>query len=453
MQTSFRQYNQQYEALLPTDYVLAAVSGGIDSVVLCSLLHAENYRFGIAHCNFGLRGAESNDDATFVRTLAAQFNVDFWEVSFPTLAFAEQTKQSIQAAARQLRYEWLEKTRYDNNFSCIATAHHQNDLMETMLYNLTMGTGIAGLHGIRPRRDKIVRPLLFATKADIVQYANTQQLDYREDSSNNTTKYARNKLRLQVIPVLKELNPAAEHTFFENAIRFDEVEQIYRAGIERYRKALCKTSRHETLISIGRLRKITPQQTVLFELLKQYGYNNDQVKQILTALDGNAGKVFYTTTHQLLKDRQWLILSARTERDLGYFILQNPTEKTEIEHVEFVVSCQTISREALSALPTNANIACLDMAQLTFPLTLRRCKQGDYFYPLGMNMKKKKVSRYFIDKKLNRNEKDRTWILAYDERRVAWVVGHRIDERYKVTEKTQEILLLEYTPFVPAGEK
>lgn len=182
-------------------------------------------------------------------------------------------------------------------------------------------------------------------------------------------------------------------------------------------------------------------------------YNNDQVKQILTALDGNAGKVFYTTTHQLLKDRQWLILSARTERDLGYFILQNPTEKTEIEHAEFVVSCQTISREALSALPTNANIACLDMAQLTFPLTLRRCKQGDYFYPLGMNMKKKKVSRYFIDKKLNRNEKDRTWILADDERRVAWVVGHRIDERYKVTEKTQEILLLEYTPFVPAGEK
>lgn len=444
LQTLFRQYNRQYNALLPDDYVLAAVSGGIDSIVLCHLLRHENYRFGIAHCNFGLRGIESDGDAAFVRTLAEQYQVPYWEVEFPTLSFAEQNKLSIQTAARQLRYEWLEKTRYENQFTCIATAHHRNDLLETMLYNLTMGTGIAGLHGIRSRHNKIVRPLLFSTKAALLDFAKNQELPYREDSSNQTVKYARNKIRHQVVPILKELNPSLEQTFFDNAMRFEEVEHIYLAGIERYRKALCKTLRQETLISIGRLKKIVAKQSVLFELLKAYHYNNDQVKQILAALDGDSGKVFYSDTHQLLKDRKYLILSKRGERDISYFMLHRQTEK--IEQSGFVLTAKFIPREALSTLPTDQNTACLDTARLTFPLTLRRFKQGDYFYPLGMGMKKKKVSRYFIDKKLNKHEKERAWILSDDEKHIAWVVGHRIDERHKVNDKTTEILLLEYRP-------
>ncbi|OWY24206.1 tRNA lysidine(34) synthetase TilS [Sphingobacteriales bacterium UPWRP_1] len=416
--------------------LLLAVSGGVDSVVMCHLMQESNMQFGIAHCNFGLRGAGSDADEAFVQKLAAQYNVPFYSVQFNTLHFATQNKVSVQMAARALRYDWLEDIRQQNGYTFIATAHHQNDIAETMLLNLAKGTGLAGLHGIAAKSGKIVRPMLLFSKVQIEHFAQTENLPFRTDESNAQTKYVRNKIRHLVIPALKEINPALEETFYQNAQRFSEIEQVYLSGIEYYRKKLFQGPEKERLISIGRLLKIKPLQTVLYELLKPYHYNAAQVAQIIETLTNTPGKVFYSTTHQLIKDRKFLILSEKTEKDTTYTLIEKDAAAVEKTGMQLQFSYHNPDGFVID---TGNNIASLDAGKMEFPLLLRRWKNGDYFYPYGMNMKKKKLKRFFTDLKLSLVQKEAAWILTDNRGRICWVIGYRPDERFAITPKTKEI--------------
>ena len=431
-----QQYITQKHLLQKKEEVLLAISGGIDSVVLCDVLYRGGFEVGLAHCNFSLRGEESDKDEEFVKKMGLQYDMRVFTIRFDTEAYANKHKQSIQMAARELRYEWLEEIRRENDYTFIATAHHQNDIAETMLYNLTKGTGIAGLHGILPKQGKVIRPILFASKTDIEVYATKHGLEYREDASNQSKKYARNKIRHLVVPVLEELNPNVVQTFYENAQRFGEVEQIYHAGIAAYRRKLMESHKHDILISIAKLKKIPAVRTILYELLKEYGFNAAQTEQIVRAFGAEAGKIFYSETHQIIKDRKHFILSERNHLDSGFALIQE--EQVEVQKSD--VSLQISRHEAEGfEIPKETHVACLDADKLQFPLMLRRWKQGDYFYPLGMKRKKKKLSRFFIDLKLSRTDKERVWVLTDDKKHVLWVVGYRPDERFKITRKTKQV--------------
>jgi tRNA(Ile)-lysidine synthase len=440
MLAQFKQFISTQQLFSPNETVLVAFSGGIDSVSLVHLLFMGGYRFALAHGNFGLRGADSDADQAFAQAIAAQYGVAFFTIKFDVQGYmAQHAGASIQMAARELRYEWLEQVRKDNQFSCIATAHHQNDMVETMLYNLTMGTGISGLHGILPRRGALVRPLLFCDKAQIVQFAQAQQLAHREDASNAETKYVRNKIRHGVVPVLQAINPRLAQTFYENAQRFADTELIYQHGLQHYHRQICTHNRHETLISIARLQNLAAKKTLLFELLRNYGFNITQVEQILAGLaqGGEAGKLYLSPTHQLLRDRKHLILSEHQATDTSYTLI-NPDTRS-IDKGEWQLQLQSYAIQPDFVPTTDALVACLDSSKLAFPLMLRRFKAGDYFYPIGMGMKKKKISRFFSDLKLSKNEKERTWIVEDQRERIVWVLGHRIDERFKITQQTQTV--------------
>ncbi len=439
MINEFLQYTAAKNLLQKNDKVLLAVSGGIDSVVMCHIFHQAKQPFAIAHCNFKLRAAASDEDEVFVEELARKLGVPFYATAFNTQQFALNNKASIQVAARDLRYKWLEEIRMANDYKFIATAHHQNDNAETMLYNLTKGTGIAGLHGILAKNGKIIRPLLFTDKTAIETYATTHQINFREDASNAETKYTRNKIRHEVMPVLRTINPALERTFFENAQRFEEIEQIYLEGINAYRKKILEKSKNDILISIRKIQKIAALPTVLYELLSPYNYSAAQVKQIIGALEAEPGKVFYSATHQIIKDRKHLILSEKTDLDAGFTLIQ--AEDTLVEKKDLQLHFSQQQAQNFEIITSN-DTACLDFDKLAFPLMLRRWKEGDYFYPFGMNHKKKKLKRYFADNKFSRIAKDRTWILCDNDKRIVWVVGHRTDERFRILDKTTKVCII-----------
>ena len=299
--------------------LLVAVSGGVDSVVLCHLLKELNVDFGIAHMNFQLRGSDSMEDEAFVGKLAKTLDVPFYTKKVNTTEVVEQSKDSTQMVARQLRYDWFEDIRKTNGFHAIATAHHQNDTAETILYNLSKGTGIAGLHGIRPRNGKIVRPLLALNKTDLLEYAEINELKFREDVSNQSIKYARNKIRHQVIPVLKELNPILEQTLFETAERMTETEALYYFAIEQQQKKLLKWRGEDGFISLINLKKhIVSPKTVLWEILKSKGFSSKQIEDIMLSVENPAGQQFLSSSHRLLTTKRFLILSPYPIKEEGF---------------------------------------------------------------------------------------------------------------------------------------
>lgn len=444
MVAAFVDFIQANHLLQQTDRILVAVSGGIDSVVLCALLREAKITFGIAHCNFQLRGEDSAKDQLFVQKIAQQYQVAFHTINFDTNEYVTTHKVSVQMAARELRYEWLENIRTDNNYTFIATAHHQNDVVETMLYNLTKGTGIAGLHGILPKSNKLIRPLLFVDKVGIKDFALQINLQWREDKSNDSIKYTRNKLRHTVIPILQEINPSLTKTFSANAQRFREVEIIYQQGIKAYKKKLLEADKHkhEVLISIQKLKNIEPLSTVLYEVLKDFNFTTAQTGQIITALDSESGKLFYSATHQIIKDRKFLIISKKTNKQTDFSIIFEEQKTLEKSDLTFTFSQHT--NEDFT-IPTINTIACFDKDKVQFPLLLRRWKKGDYFYPFGMNRKKKKVSRFFIDQKFSLKDKEEAWILTDKGNRIIWIVGHRTDERFKLTKRTKQIYQITIT--------
>jgi len=442
MLSNFITYIQQQELFrLSRDRILIAVSGGMDSVALVQLCQKAGVKFGIAHCNFQLRGKESDADALFVQALAEQMKVPFYQVSFETKKEAALTKKSIQVAARDLRYEWLEGLRKTNEYQYIAVGHHHNDSIETLLINLTMGCGIRGLHGILPKNGLLIRPLLFSTRVDIEAYIQQNSFDYREDSSNSSTKYTRNALRHLVVPQLQRINPNLEQTFEENFLRFRETEALYDYAIQQLKKETLTKKGSTLWIDIEGVSKAPSPLSLLYEILQTYQFKPAKIQYIYNKRAEESGALYTSKTHQLLKDRtHWIVSPISNNKDSKYTLplFDNTKGNFSIADLEFQWE---ILAQKLN-LKTTSKTIYLDMDKLISPLHLRHWKDGDIFYPLGMQGKKKKLSKFFKDIKMNRFDKDATWLLCDKNDRIVWVLGLRADERFKILETTKRILKL-----------
>ena len=435
-------YNLQHLLYKPTDRILVAVSGGIDSVVLCYLLKQLGANFAIAHCNFQLRAEESDLDAVFVKGLAKELNVSHFTTKFDTQKLADEESTSIQIMARELRYDWLEDIRQAMNFDTIATAHHTNDSIETALYNLAKGSGIRGVRGILPKHDFIIHPLLFADKDMILEYANKHDIAYREDASNATDKYMRNKIRHQIIPVLKEINPSLEKTSRQTFNHLRDVETIYLWAINGIRQQIMSRNEQVTTVDFKTLEYYPAKETILYELLRPFGFNSSQVMQLLNG--GKSGSQFISSSHRLIIDHQQYVIEPLKDNQVDgqteYLIDYNqeeihlPKGKLQLTHLD----------QRPDQFPTATNIVCMDLTKLIFPLKLRRWKNGDQFQPFGMNGQHKKVQDYFSDKKLSILEKERIWLLESNGV-ICWIVDHRLDERFKVDETTNRVLVIKWT--------
>ncbi|HXI00491.1 MAG TPA: tRNA lysidine(34) synthetase TilS [Sphingobacteriaceae bacterium] len=438
---NFRRYITENKLFNPAEPVLLAVSGGRDSVLLAYLFNVSKYKFGIAHCNFMLRGDESIADEVFTRQLAKSFGVPFYSNHFDTLAYAKKYSISIQMAARDMRYEWLESIREHHHYQYIGVAHHQNDSIETILLNLVRGTGIAGLHGIVSKRGNIIRPLLFLTRAEIDEIIAAENITYRDDISNLSSKYARNKLRIEVIPKLKELNPGLEETFEANRRRFSDLELILNDHVEEVRSAIfLMQSNNSIMIEIAALKQIKPLQTILYELLKPYQFKQSVVEDLIRSLNGQSGKRFESPAYVILIDRDNLILSMRKEEVLQELEINESSNTATWNGNDFMI--KTVSANSFQVIK-NKNIAQLDGDLLIFPLKLRSWKSGDRFRPFGFHGEKK-LSDFFIELKIPVTSKPEIPVLENGNGEILTVSGLRIDDRYKVTAKTKKVFIFEW---------
>jgi tRNA(Ile)-lysidine synthase len=440
MHEAFQQFIFEKQLLAPGEKTLVAASAGVDSTVLCHLFRQAGFLFEIAHCNFQLRGEASGGDELFVKKLAVQLGVAFHSARFGTTEFAEQHKISIQVAARTLRYDWLEEVRQTAACQHIATAHHLGDSIETVLFNFTKGCGIRGLHGILPKNGRIIRPLLFATKEQILGFAQQEKIDFREDASNLTVKYTRNKIRHEVVPVLEEVNPSFQKSAGETIERLREAEALYDFSLQKIRENVLEETGEGWQISIEKLRSSPAPSTVLYELLLPFGFNNDQVKQILQNTEHQPGKMFYSPTHRLLVDRLFLILSK--EENVGKVIEVAAISSSPVRLPEGRLTLKLVE-EPPAVFEKTDNTAWLDYDRLTFPLKLRRWQPGDVFQPLGMGGRHRKLQDFFSDLKLSRFEKEKIWLLESGGE-IAWVTGMRLDERFKVSAMTKRCLVVTY---------
>jgi tRNA(Ile)-lysidine synthase len=440
MLNRFNAFISTNELCKKTDKVLLAVSGGVDSVVMAYLFYNAGIEFAIAHCNFKLRGKESDEDEVFVSKLAKNiFKTDFFSINFNTEVYAKKHKLSIQQSARELRYSWFEKIRSENHFDHIATAHHADDQLETFFINLMRGTGISGLSGIPLNQNHIIRPILFANRSEIEEFAKNNEYKFRNDSSNKSDKYLRNKIRLKLFPLLEKINPAFRDTITQSIQNLKNTELIYKEQLLKLN--LKKTHQNgEIRIDISELRELKPVPHYLFEMISEYGFNRSTCNDIFKSLNGISGKRFNSPTHTIIRNRENLIIYPNQiymEQESDYLVVYGTTELSVPMHLKF---SEIKNSEDLQFNRGN-NFAMLDMDRLTFPLVIRKWQEGDFFYPLGMKTKKK-LSDYFIDKKMSLKEKSETWILCSCNE-IVWVIGHRIDERYKVKPRTVNVFVIE----------
>ncbi|MGN6601031.1 MAG: tRNA lysidine(34) synthetase TilS [Ginsengibacter sp.] len=444
----FIQNIQQQNLFQKDELLLLAVSGGADSVALCELCFQAGFQFEIAHCNFQLRGEESERDERFVRQLGEKYWTKVFVKKFHTKEFAEENRISIQVAARKLRYEWFEELirGHSNSNSTlmnvvprfIVTAHHANDNIETLLMNFFKGTGIKGLQGILPKKKKVVRPLLFAKKEEILSFLKENNLEFVEDSSNLSDKYTRNLFRNQLIPSIQKVFPQVEDNLINNIKRFGEIEVLYRQAIELHRENLVEQKGNEILIPVLKLLKAKPLKTIIYEIIKDYGFTAHQAEEVINLLNSESGKYISSSTHNIIKDRNWLIISPQNTLEAENILINKEDKEIEFELGKLVIKEKD---SKLFKIPSSNKSVVIDRKEVKFPLLLRKWKQGDYFYPLGMQ-KKKKLSKFFIDQKKSLVEKERMWVIESDKK-ILWIVGERIDDRFKITEKTKEVLFIE----------
>ena len=428
---AFQDYIRTEDLFQPKDKLFIAVSGGVDSVVLCELCNLCGFDFVIAHCNFQLREKESDGDEDFVKRLAEKYAVEFFVKKFDTEKYAAENKVSIQVAARALRYNWFNELlkQETGKAGYLLTAHHADDNVETILMNFFKGSGINGIKGILPKHDKIVRPLLFAKKEALLAFATENKLAYREDSSNKSDKYTRNYFRNELIPGIEKVFPQVKENIIDNAERFRDINLLYKQAIDASIKKLVTVKGNELHIPILKLLKTAALPTILYEIIKDAGFSAQQINEVIKLLDSGSGKFMQSTTHRMLNNRKWLIISALNDQAAGHYIIEESGKE-----IIFPGGKLIIEKNKGDKIISDNNIAILDASQVIFPLLLRKWKQGDYFYPLGMQ-KKKKLSRFFIDQKLSMNEKENTWVIE-SGKKITWVVGKRIDDRFKITERT-----------------
>jgi len=447
----FQQYILQQNLFSSKDHLLLAVSGGVDSIVLTDLCSKADFQFSIAHCNFQLRGEESNEDEIFVRSLGEKYKVDVKVQRFDTEQYAAANKLSIQEAARVLRYDWFEELinekllaaqpefLHPNNFS-VLTAHHADDNNETLLMNFFRGTGLHGLTGIPVTYGHVKRPLLSFTKKELLAYAEEHQLKYREDSSNSSSKYTRNFFRNEIIPAISKVYLRVNENLQDNIYRFKEIEQLYKLSTQAIIKKLCKQKGAEIHISVKQLMHYR-NKALIYEIIHPYGFSEKQIEEVLKLAESDSGKYIDAASmyFRMIKHRHWFIIAPALSAEAQNIVIKESDENIQYEAGRMTIEKLSTSNESLS---TSQTVATIDESKIQFPLLLRKWKQGDYFYPLGMK-KKKKVARFFIDQKLSKTEKEKAWVIESNQR-IIWIVGHRIDDRMKITASTKQILKISF---------
>ena len=435
----FQHYIKDENLFQQKDKLLLAVSGGVDSVVLCELCKQAGYDFVIAHCNFQLRGEESDRDEKFVNALGKKYTAEVLVKKFNTEKFAAENKLSIQVAARELRYYWFHELVESSVATYVVTAHHANDNIETMLMNFFKGTGINGLKAILPKQGKIVRPLLFAKKEDLLAFARDNKLDFAEDSSNASDKYTRNYFRNQLFPDLQKVFPQVEENLAGNLQRFREIEMLYQQSIGLHKKKLMEQKGNEIHIPVLKLQKTEPLHSIVYEIIKDFGFTAHQTDECIALLQSETGRYIQSTTHRIFKNRNWLIISPNETTEAANILIE---QEGKIAFVPGDLDIKSLPQTSNLKPQTSNNIAQLDAAGIKFPLLLRKWKKGDYFYPLGMD-KKKKISRFLTDQKLSLTQKENTWVIEMNKK-IIWVVGLRIDNRFKITGSTKNILQISF---------
>ena len=434
MLQAFRQHLDSDLGFLKNSRLLLAISGGLDSVVLAHLCQKLDLKVSFAHCNFNLRGAESDADEKFVLELSEDLELEIFIKSFETEVYAKQEGISIQMAARELRYDWFSELAEQLHFDYILTAHHADDNLETFLINLTRGTGLEGLMGIPEVSDKIVRPLLPFSRETMEIYAIAEQIKWQEDSTNASTKYLRNKLRHDIIPILKQMNPQLLQNFQTTISNLQDSQNIIEDAIVKVQKKVVEVADNQIKLNIKKLKKLSDPKAYLYHLLKDFNFTawND----VVNLLDSQSGKQVFSSTHRLLKDRDFLLLSeiVSASDEIPILILKEDRTITTLVGELFFDKVDAIA-------DISKNCIYVDADQLKFPLTLRKWEEGDFFYPLGMKGKKK-LSKYFKDEKLSLIDKEQIWILLSGVD-VVWIIGKRADDRLKITESTTNILKIE----------
>ena len=435
----FKESVKQQNLFSPKDKLLLAVSGGVDSVVLCELCKQAGYDFVIAHCNFQLRGDESERDEKFVKEVGKKYEVEVLVKRFDTGKYAAKNKLSTQEAARELRYGWFrELINQSTNqpINLLLTAHHADDNNETLVMNFFRGTGLHGLTGIPASINYIRRPLLNFSKEELLEFAKENKLDFVEDSSNQLSKYTRNFFRNEILPAISKVHPKVKDNLQDNIERFKEIEKLYRFSVEQLKNKLCRKKGKEVHIPVRQLMGFN-NMALIYEIISAYGFHEKQVEEVIKLSESDSGKYIPSPSgeYRIIKHRHWFIISPVIAIESENIIIEEGDN--DILFAGGMLTIETTSTINYK-LQTANSAANLDARQISFPLLLRKRKTGDYFYPLGMN-KKKKLNRFLIDQRLSTTEKENVWVIESVER-IIWIVGHRIDERYKVTEKTKSIL-------------
>lgn len=415
------QYIEKEHLFSSNDKILVALSGGADSVALLCVLHTAGYPCEAAHCNFHLRGEESNRDELFVRQLCRKYGIHLHTIDFNTTQYATEKRISIEMAARELRYNWFEKIKKECKANVIAVAHHQDDSVETMLLNLIRGTGITGLLGIRPRNGAIVRPLLCINREEIIRYLQQIGQDFVTDSTNLEDEYTRNKIRLHLLPLMQEINPSVKNSLIETSNYLNDVATIYNKVIDETKKKIITPEG----IRIDALLDAPTPETLLFETLHPLGFNSAQIKDIASSLHGQPGKQFISKEWRVIKDRNLLLLESIRPEDrttLPYQLIK--------EEREYSPDFQ---------IPRDKKTACFDADKLTEEIHCRKWRTGDTFIPFGMKGRKK-VSDYLTDRKFSISQKERQWVLCCGER-IAWLIGERTDNRFRIDETTKRVII------------
>ena len=438
----FLDYIGKYDLFDKNETILLAVSGGRDSMAMVNLFHLAGFKIAIAHCNFHLREDESVRDEQFVRNAALNLNIPIHIAHFETAAYAEEHKISIQMAARELRYDFFDDLCTEFGYTKIAIAHHQNDAIETVLLNLIRGTGIAGLHGIKNTRNKIVRPLLCFTRDEIDSFVKTQNIDFVEDSSNASDKYARNKIRLKIVPEMEKINPSLNETLRKNISYFADLEEFVGSEVEKYKSALLEKDSKGLKIRISRITDLKSKNFILSEILMPYGFNVTTIQDLLDAINRNSisGKKFLSDSHQILLDREYLFLQKISEQEI-----QSESkigiETQLVKFNDFVIHINKENHKTEFDF-SDKNKCYVDNERLVYPLVLRYWETADKFMPFGMQGFKK-LSDFFIQEKVPVHHKKNIPILVNGDGKIIWICGHRSDNRFKIGNETKKITTFE----------
>lgn len=435
MKEQIQQYIIQHQLLSGEKPVVVGISGGADSVALLHILVSLGYKCIAAHCNFNLRGDESFRDEQFTIDFTKRLQVPLCKISFETNKYAQENRLSVEMAARELRYRWFEELLNTYDADAVAVAHHRDDSVETLLINLTRGSGLTGLTGIKPKNGNVVRPLLCVSREDIYAYIENNGLEYVTDSSNSSDIYTRNFIRLKVIPLLEEINPSVKASLARTANHLYDASLIYNHSIEEARRVIIQNNR----LSISALLSFPAPATILYEMLKPYGFSRTVCESIFTVLDKDSGKIFYSSTHRLLKDRSDLLIDVLSGEDNRAYLINLEDDNVDLP-VELKPEIVVIKEDY--QIEKDKKFAYFDFDKLSFPLVLRHWQEGDWFVPFGMKGKKK-ISDYFSDKKFSLFDKEKTWLLCSGQD-VIWIVGERTDNRYRIEKTTKRVLKLKF---------